>query len=330
MKKKVLLILPNFFKLNEPIKQNLEFCGFEVTDKIYDLEKPFKYAGFRQRARNFFLKTFLKKKDHKIKLVMQNNNRLIEDAVSVFPMAYFDFSLFLTVQFFDSALIRKVRTKSKKTIAYQFDSIKRTPELKKNIPLFDAFYSFDKKDSEEYGVKFISNFYFDHNLKSQYPKSVDFFYIGTFVPERLPILLKMADAFKEGGYSFEAMLFAHKKEELIPYLNYGIKSMDRLLTYEEQETLASRARVLIDLKLSVHDGLSFRFFESMKFKSKIITTNSTVKEYDFYSDKNILVIEGPDVSANAISTLINTPFDTQKQKAFENYSFSNWIKKILR
>ncbi len=330
MKGKVLLVLPNFFKLNELIKQNLEFCGFEVTDRIYDLEKPFKYAGFLQRAQNFFIKTFLQKKDHKIMLVKANNNREIEDSLSTFPNPYFDYSLFFIVHFFDSTLIKKVRAKAKKTIAYQFDSIKRTPELRKNIPLFDRFYSFDKQDTEAYGVDFATNFYFDHDLRSAYHKTVDFFYIGTYVPERLPVLLKLIKAINEGGFSHEIILFANKKEELLPYLQYGIKSAERLLTYSEQEVMASKARVLIDLKLSVHDGLSFRFFEAMKFRCKVLTTNPAVKEYDFYSDANILVADEKNVSAEAIALLINTPFDSHKQEVFKNYSFSNWIKKILQ
>ncbi|WP_228731997.1 MULTISPECIES: hypothetical protein [Pseudomonas] len=38
-------------------------------------------------------------------------------------------------------------------------------------------------------------------------------------------------------------------------------------------------------------GLSFRFFEAMTSRKKVITTNKSVVDYDFYNPANILVID---------------------------------------
>ena len=313
------------------IRRNLEYCGYAVSEGIYDLEKPFEYSSFGQRAANAVNKIFTGKKIDKVAAIKSNNNRIIEKMISRFPDNYFDHSLFFVVQFFDRALISMAVKKSRQTVAYQFDSIKRTPELAANISLFDKFYSFDRADAHAYGVDFTTNFYFDFNEHAAYPKKVDFFYIGTFVKERMPVLLKIIQAIKDGGHSFRIMLFSHDKAEVEPYLQYGIEIPERLLTYEEQETMASEARVLIDLKLSVHDGLSFRFFEAMKFRSKVLTTNPTVADYDFYSAKNIFIVKNTsEISGDLVSTWLNEPFDQSKEQLFANYSFTRWLNNLLK
>lgn len=325
MKRKVLLITPDFFKLNELIKENLSFCGYEVTEGIYYLDEPFKYKNFYQKVNNFFKKTFVDK-DNKRKLGINFKNRKIEELVSTYSENHFDFALFLTVQFFDTTLINSVKKKCKRIFAYQFDSITRTPQIATNIPLFDTFYSFEKKDIGLYPVKFATNFYFDFNQKSHYPKSIDVFYIGTFVEERMASLLNIIKTIKEANLTFKIMLFANKKEDLIPYQKYGIEIAEKLLTYKEQEQMASEAKLLIDLKLSVHDGLSFRFFEAMKLNTKLITNNQSVKEYDFYSPKNILVTnEDGQMETASLLALMNSEIDSEKATIFKKYSFTNWL-----
>ena len=46
--------------------------------------------------------------------------------------------------------------------------------------------------------------------------------------------------------------------------------------------LVKESKVLLDFKLKCHSGLSFGFFEVLKFENKIITDYLPVKEYDFY------------------------------------------------
>ncbi len=327
LKKKVLLVIPNFFKLDSMIIKNLCYCGYEVEAAIYDLEAPFIYINLKQKLTNFFIKTFTKNKTYKIELANKNKNRLLENKINKFKDKEIDMAIFFIPDFFDNQFINTVKNKSKKTVAYQFDSIKRAMGLVDKIPFFDTFYSFDKKDIAAFKVKFATNFYFDFNLKNNNHIQYDFFYIGTYVKERMPELINILKKIKEAGCSFKIILFSHNKADLLEYKKYGIESAEKLYTYEEQEEMASHAKVLIDLKLPIHDGLSFRFFESMKFKNKILTNNVSVKEYDFYCSKNIFILnKNEDLTSNNLKKFVESGFDDSKQALFSNYSFSNWIK----
>ena len=64
-KKKVILAMPELFKIHELIIENLEKCGFEVLSLTYE-EKEFKYKNvFQQAEKNLVSKYSLDKKTSK-------------------------------------------------------------------------------------------------------------------------------------------------------------------------------------------------------------------------------------------------------------------------
>ena len=52
-KKKVILAMPELFKIHELIIENLEKCGFEVLSLTYE-EKEFKYKNVFQRLKKIW------------------------------------------------------------------------------------------------------------------------------------------------------------------------------------------------------------------------------------------------------------------------------------
>lgn len=63
-KKKVILAMPELFKIHELIIENLEKCGFEVLSLTYE-EKEFKYKNVFQRLKKSGIEIFLGKKTSK-------------------------------------------------------------------------------------------------------------------------------------------------------------------------------------------------------------------------------------------------------------------------
>ncbi|EFV80229.1 hypothetical protein [Neisseria mucosa] len=63
-KKKVILAMPELFKIHELIIENLEKCGFEVLSLTYE-EKEFKYKNVFQRLKKSGIEIFLDKKTSK-------------------------------------------------------------------------------------------------------------------------------------------------------------------------------------------------------------------------------------------------------------------------
>ena len=73
--------------------------------------------------------------------------------------------------------------------------------------------------------------------------------------------------------------------------NNGIKYSRKRISHQEIPKIYNESKVLLDLVRENQDGLSFRIFEAMALKKKIITNNKTIVDYDFYNPNNILILK---------------------------------------
>jgi hypothetical protein len=91
--------------------------------------------------------------------------------------------------------------------------------------------------------------------------------------------------------------------------------------------LVKNAKVIIDLVVADHNGLSFRVFEALKYKKKLITTNQYVKYYDFYDSNNIFILK--EDNYNDLDEFLASEYKKLDQKLYEKYGFTNWSNYIL-
>ncbi|HDR1313781.1 TPA: hypothetical protein QB375_002130, partial [Pasteurella multocida] len=84
---------------------------------------------------------------------------------------------------------------------------------------------------------------------------------------------------------------------------------------------------LIDFLNDTHVGLSFRVFEALHFGKKLITTNYSIVDYDFYHPNNIFVWDGKDISG--LKSFLQLPYFSLEQEIILKYSFSHWVKRII-
>lgn len=68
--------------------------------------------------------------------------------------------------------------------------------------------------------------------------------------------------------------------------------------------------------------------ESVGYGKKLITTNETVINYDFYHPNNILIWDQKDI--NAILDFIEKPFMPIPDKIRNKYSFTSWLEEITK
>src|SRR5690606_15206362 len=77
-----------------------------------------------------------------------------------------DYALVFRSDLISPEALSILRNKADTLVAYQWDGLKRFPEVFKRIPLFDRFFVFDKYDYEAYkssyeNISLTTNFYFD-------------------------------------------------------------------------------------------------------------------------------------------------------------------------
>ncbi len=88
------------------------------------------------------------------------------------------------------------------------------------------------------------------------------------------------------------------------------------------------AEILIDLVRQNQTGLSFRIFEAMALHKKIITNNTTIKDYDFYNENNILVIDNENITIP--ETFLNSEYQPLSEELYQKYTLDNFTKTVFQ
>ena len=100
------------------------------------------------------------------------------------------------------------------------------------------------------------------------------------------------------------------------------------LTLQEAAKKMGESKIAVDVQFGSQAGLTMRTIESLATKTKLITTNHNVKEYDFYNPNNICIIdkENPVV----LKEFFESEYVDIPKEILNKYTLSNWIKTLLQ
>ena len=325
MRKKIIFGAPVYFDLHKMMIKNLENAGFDVFSIAMD--EDFKYENLILRAKNLLKKKILRDKNYKRRVLYYNyKQKQLEPILSKFNKDTFDYALIIRPDIYPFEILKHLNNISITTIAYQWDGVDRFTGVIDRIPLFDKFFVFDKRDFIKYKHRF-DNLYITNNFYCNYEpeateKKSDVYYLGAIQNNRINELRHIISFIDVNKYILNISILSKRNES-----DSVIKFITAPLSYDQNLENVKNTKVLIDLKVSEHDGLSFRFFECLKYEIKIITTNKTVRNYDFYNPNNIFII---DIDDNKdLSNFIESDYETVNNKTYNSYSFKNWISKLI-
>src|SRR5690606_39020851 len=137
----------DLYVYKEFIYKELQKKEIDVT-YINSAEFKYNYKNFTERSKNFLSKTFFKRNLKKLKQTEFVLNKISNDIQDV--------TLVIDPAHFNHTILKEIRKKSKKLIAYNYDSMVQLPLPSDKITYFDEIYSFDKDDCEKYQFKFIT------------------------------------------------------------------------------------------------------------------------------------------------------------------------------
>lgn len=313
--KKVLFITYDMSGYYESVYKELQNRYAEV-DYFNTLGISYKYKNFREKIYSFFYKLFTGKK---LKSYYKYKN-LID---SVKDKQY-DITLIVRPDLFFDSHLQLLKGISKRFIAYYHDSINNIERKKDVIHFFDAVYSYEKKDVTDYNLKFITNFiYFDGNKSGSTPEFDVFSVMSN--DYRIGVLKKLASFLNEKGrsYYFYVVTSSENRED------EGITFTTRRMHNDEVTLNIQRAAVIADIhKFGIQDGLTFRVFEAIGYRKKLITTNKDIVNYDFYDPANIFVIhDNEDIAIP--DAFFETPYKELPTEVYNKYTVSAWVDTIL-
>ena len=334
--KTIMLAMPDVVGLCDMIRANLEHHGFTVIDGTY---KHFVYTSVWERIYKFLRRTFLNEKDYKLKkqtrLFLENN---LDKQFAKLGIDKVDYTLFIHASVFEKPILKIIQARSKNSVAYHWDGLSIFPEIMDYIPFFERFFVFDQDDinnNPALNLLYTTNFYFDldnHELASlpaYNPSNPKIYFVGRHWSDRTPMINDFLNQISDFQVTPDFYILDEKGKGRKDYQNHPIHFLDKSISFEQNLENVKHTDILIDFVKAAHNGLSFRFFESIHYKKKLITNNPNVVHYDLYHPDNVFIWQNDTIDKVAFQKFIETPFRTLDDSITQKYAFGNWIKYIL-
>lgn len=312
---KITVLSLDLYGFNEFIAKELQKKEIDVT-YINSAEFKYNYKNFTERSKNFLSKTFLKRNLKKLKQTEFVLNKISNDIQDV--------TLVIDPAHFNHTILKEIRKKSKKLIAYNYDSMVQLPLPSDKIAYFDEIYSFDKNDCEKYQFKFITNFIYipKENIQPRFDLKV--FTIQSKSQDRMHTINKIANELDRLSIkNYEFHIYGKPSNNA----NKNIIFFNERISFDFFKNKMKNAEILLDLVREGQNGLSFRIFEAMALQKKLITTNKNITQYDFYNPNNILVIDTDNISIPA--SFLNSKYEPLNEQIYQKYTLENWIQTVF-
>ncbi len=323
--KKILIGVPDHFGLPDRFRENLEAIGLVVY------EIPAKTAKAKISPKDYLIhgykKIFLKDRTHKNRIRARFKTAQQLSIITSFgPM---DYTLIIRPDLYEFEIIKKAVSLAKKSIGYQWDGMDRYPDAYNYVSYFDSFFVFDPRDlTKNPEFKLTTNFYFDDLLNDKKAVKNGIFYVGSSLGERTNTLRKIKKILNDTDYETAFFLTYNKHEDHInkadgKFIHY----MTDCMNFKENIQKIKEYTCILDIQNTVHQGLSFRVFESIGYEKKLITNNVNIIKFDFYNENNMFIFNEQNLTE--IPAFLSKPYQPLPAYIREKYSFSSWLMKVL-
>lgn len=317
-KKRLLYIAPDHYDFYKVILDGfIKYSGYEVQFIYSNKSDKFIYKNLGQRIYNFFLKTFTSrnlKKEYRLKYFENKLNEYNE----------YDLLFINRPDLFTEEQLKQITSKCKKSIVYYWDSFQKIEGQYETMKYFDKTYSFDKFDCEKYNMIKSHNFFYnsDNSKKPEY----DIYFLGTF-DKRYENLIKILDIIHNQNLKVHASLFSYDKKISKKIKHRNISFINKIIPFNKAYVYNQNTKIILDIQHESQVGLSFRPYEAIGLKKKLITTNPYIIDYDFYNSNNIFIWKKD--TTEIPRTFLETPYQDIDEKIYNKYKLENWVKSIL-
>lgn len=313
MSKKITLIYPFAYGYIDFVVRELQsHSNVSVIDIKTDIIQ-YKYPNWGVKIWNSITKLFGKN----IKREMFNHRILQQIKEKQ------DIIFIIRPDLMNVSILEQLKKKTGNLIAYYYDSCKKYSKQLEIAHFFDEIYSYEKEDIEKYNFIETTNFIYDQTIESKEIK-YDIFNISSY-DTRIDEINNISKALFDAELKIHFILFWFEK------LNYPhLISTTKYISLEETKELISQSKAIIDIQRTDQRGLSFRIFESLGYRKKLITTNSMVKNYDFYHPNNILVIETGNIDTDTIKAFLESSYIEVSQKILDRYTVKTFTNTVFK
>lgn len=225
----------------------------------------------------------------------------------------------------------KERNQQASFVLYLWDDKQRVENFDDTYKIYDEIYSFDLKDCKRFGFKHLPLF-FTRGVKKKVNKEYDLYSAMFSHSDREKITLQVVKKLRELKRSYRIYISLGKYEY---FRRYSIikKNHDRNLQYlakpiseEENYENMEKSNAILDIQFSSQIGLTMRTIESLGLMNKLITTNKSIRYYDFFCSKNVLLIDRTEPMIDDV--FLSTPYVPIREDIYQKYSLTTWCKTL--
>lgn len=184
---------------------------------------------------------------------------------------------------------------------------------------------FDEKKAKEKGMRFVQQFYIPNYNINSVEIEYDVIYVG-YDKQRYKIIQNLAAKFSKLNLLFDFNLIRNNVSDYTDEL--GIKIRGIPIEYTEIIGLIQKSKAILELNLSVQEGITLRALESLFYEKKLITNNSHIKKFDFYCRENIFIL-GED-NLNDLNLFLKTKYKKLDNSVKVDYMYDHWLESILQ
>ncbi|WP_245911122.1 hypothetical protein [Neisseria iguanae] len=321
----VLLAVPYMYGLDLCIEKNLRYLGYNVINLCYD-DRDSYYPNLFSRACALYHKTITHDSYYKKRLKFSRYQQDFQSKLAALDGRKAEYALCIRANIYPKSFITQIREHSTLCVNYQWDGINRFPDILQYLEYFDHFFVFDQQDTQHYPQHHFqpaSNFYFDFPIPESYSRQTHgLYFLGGYDPTRESDTQAFITQAHHLNLPLDFYIYSKDDRAKNTFGNNGIQYLDRntVLSFEENLNKIYHCRAIVDFVTTTHQGLSFRTFEALGMKKKLITTNAEVKKYDFYHPDNIFIwsanhsLSGQQIIQTAWKIFYNTRISQYRQK----------------
>jgi len=253
----------------------------------------------------------------------------------------YDVVLVIKGEGLSSGLLSKMRKKftAARFVYYTWDSLSNLKGINRNFHFFDEVKSFDRMDclddkTVEYLPLFYSSDYKRLTTKTEFLYSCVF--IGTLHSNRFEAVKSLASEIEialkkpsflfffhpsQGVFSLQRLL--DKRLRVIPREELSFEK----LSSKEVSNCFESAEMVLDFNHTGQSGLTMRTIETVAMCRKLVTTNENVKFEPFFKPQNIFILGGE--NELTFEQFLAAPYSAVSPSLVENYSLSNWVRRLV-
>ena len=222
-------------------------------------------------------------------------------------------------------------------VLYMWDSFRNKKSLIKNIIYFDRCLTFDRDDAKQYGIEFRPLFFSDEFARTtERDSDIGLSFVGTAHSDRYSIVSRIAENLPDSVNFFRYLylqapwLFWFNKLSNRAFRDAAIDEFNFApLAKSEVQRIFFGSRAVLDIEHPAQMGLTMRTFETLGARKKLITTNKTIREYDFFNPQNIKVIDRDQVKL-LTGAFLHEPYVELSADIYAKYSLQGWMDEILK